>query len=69
MHVMALFPSFKETTNKCPRMLKLKPVTLSLPNLLCSKAMGMDPFRLSRCHTATTNQSRLQSSTFPPKRM
>ena len=41
MHVMALFPSFKETTNKCPHMLKLKPVTLSLPNLLCSKAMGI----------------------------
>ena len=30
--------------------------------------MGIDPFHLSRCHTATTNQSQLQSSTTPPKR-
>ena len=30
---------------------------------------GVDPFRLSRCSTATTNRSRpLQSSTTPPKR-
>ena len=28
----------------------------------------IDPFRLSGCRTATTNQSRLQSSTTPPKR-
>ena len=28
-----------------------------------------EPFRLSRCRTATTNQSRLQSSTTPSKRM
>ena len=26
------------------------------------------PFPLSGCHTATTNQGRLQSSTTPPKR-
>ena len=30
---------------------------------------GIDPFRLARCRTATTNQSRLQSSTTPSKRM
>ena len=29
---------------------------------------SVDPFRLSGCGTATTNQSRLQSSTTPPKR-
>ena len=29
----------------------------------------IDPFRSSRCRTATTNQSRLQSSTTPSKRM
>ena len=30
-------------------------------------SFSIDPFRLSRCRTETTNQSRLQSSTTPPK--
>ena len=44
-------------------------ILLSRQNTWTSQSLhSVDPFRLSRCRTATTNQRRLQSSTTPPKR-